>query len=160
MVIVYCCLFLSKQHTAGFILRKITISKRPIRRSARTDGVVFQRPHRLHWNIVIRFYIRRAPPGPQGVGGQDMPISQFLNGDRFDPETRRVLGIAFEMTCIALQTEGCDDFVKQAIAAKIIELDMRGQRDRWQSQAERLAALATPPATPPEWQSWWRWPTR
>ena len=36
--------------------------------------------------------------------------------------------------------------------------DIRQQRDRWQSQAERLAALpAPPPATPPERQSWWRW---
>ena len=58
-----------------------------------------------------------------------MPISQFLNGDRFDPETRRVLEIAFEMTCIALRTEGCDDFVKQAIAAKIIELAKAGERN-------------------------------
>jgi hypothetical protein len=58
-----------------------------------------------------------------------MPISQFLNGDRFDLETRRVLGIAFEMTCIALRTEGCDDFVKQAIAAKIIELAKAGERN-------------------------------
>jgi hypothetical protein len=35
--------------------------------------------------------------------------------------------------------------------------DMRGQRDRWQSQAERLAALPAPPATPPKRQSWWQW---
>jgi hypothetical protein len=37
--------------------------------------------------------------------------------------------------------------------------DMRHQRDRWQSQAERLAALPSPPppATPPKRQSWWQW---
>ena len=57
-----------------------------------------------------------------------MSISQFLDDDHLDPETRRVLGIAFEMTCIALRTEGCDDFVKQAIAAKIIELAKAGER--------------------------------
>ena len=58
-----------------------------------------------------------------------MSISQFLDDDHLDPETRRVLGIAFEMTCIALRTEGCDDFVKQAIAAKIIELAKAGERN-------------------------------
>ena len=56
-----------------------------------------------------------------------MPISPFLNGNRFDPETRRVLGFAFEMVCIALRVEGSDDFVKQAIAAKIIELAKAGE---------------------------------
>jgi hypothetical protein len=34
--------------------------------------------------------------------------------------------------------------------------DMRQQRDRWQSQAERLAALPAPPTTPPPLTRW-RW---
>jgi hypothetical protein len=34
----------------------------------------------------------------------------------------RVLGVAFEMVCIALRAEQSDDLVKQAIAAKIIAL--------------------------------------
>ena len=38
-----------------------------------------------------------------------MPIGPFLNGARFDPETKRVLGVAFEMVCIAVRTEGSDD---------------------------------------------------
>ena len=58
-----------------------------------------------------------------------MPITPFLNGARFDPETRRVLGIAFEMACIALRTEDSDDFVKQAIATKIIDLARAGERN-------------------------------
>ena len=58
-----------------------------------------------------------------------MPITPFLNGERFDPETKRVLGVAFEMVCIALQIEGADDFVKQAIAAKIISLAKGGERN-------------------------------
>ena len=58
-----------------------------------------------------------------------MPIGPFLNGERLDPETRRVLGIAFEMVCIALRTEGSDDFVKQAIATKIIDLARAGERN-------------------------------
>ena len=58
-----------------------------------------------------------------------MPIGPFLNGERLDPETRRVLGIAFEMVCIALRTEDSDDFVKQAIATKIIDLARAGERN-------------------------------
>jgi hypothetical protein len=29
-----------------------------------------------------------------------MPITPFLNGERFDPETRRVLGIALELDAV------------------------------------------------------------
>ena len=58
-----------------------------------------------------------------------MPIRQFLNGKRFDPETTRVLGVAFELVRIALRTEEGDDFVKQAIAEKIINLAKAGERN-------------------------------
>jgi hypothetical protein len=58
-----------------------------------------------------------------------MPITPFLNGEQFDPETRRVLGVALEMTCIALRTGDCDDGVRQAIASKIIELAKAGERN-------------------------------
>jgi hypothetical protein len=58
-----------------------------------------------------------------------MPITPFLNGERFDPEGRRVLGVAFEMVCIALRAEESDDFVKQAIASKIIALARAGERN-------------------------------
>jgi hypothetical protein len=58
-----------------------------------------------------------------------MPITPFLNGEQFDPETRRILGVALEMTCIALRTGDCDDGVRQAIASKIIELAKAGERN-------------------------------
>ena len=58
-----------------------------------------------------------------------MPITLFLNGERPNPETKRVLGVAFEMTCIALRAEDSDDSVKQAIAAKIIDLAKAGERN-------------------------------
>jgi hypothetical protein len=58
-----------------------------------------------------------------------MPIIPFLNGERPDPETKRVLGIAFEMTCIALRAENSDDFVNQAIATKVINLARGGERN-------------------------------
>ena len=50
-----------------------------------------------------------------------MPIMPFLNGRQFDPEALRILGLAFEQVCIALQVETSDDDVKQAIANKVIE---------------------------------------
>jgi hypothetical protein len=50
-----------------------------------------------------------------------MPIMPFLNGRQFDPEALRILGLAFEQVCIALQVETSDDDVKQAMANKVIE---------------------------------------
>jgi hypothetical protein len=50
-----------------------------------------------------------------------MSIMPFLNGRQFDPEALRILGLAFEQVCIALQVETSDDDVKQAIANKVIE---------------------------------------
>jgi hypothetical protein len=58
-----------------------------------------------------------------------MPITPFLNGQKFDAETRRVLGVAFEVVCIALRTEDCDDDVKECIASQIIELASDGERN-------------------------------
>jgi hypothetical protein len=57
-----------------------------------------------------------------------MPIRPFLNGEKFDEETTRVLGVAFELTCIALRVGDCADDVKQAIANKIIALAKSGER--------------------------------
>ena len=50
-----------------------------------------------------------------------MPITPFLNGRQFDPEALRILGLAFDQVCIALQVETSDDDVRQAIANKVIE---------------------------------------
>jgi hypothetical protein len=57
-----------------------------------------------------------------------MPITPYLNGERFDSETKRVLGVAFEMICVGLRTGECADDVKQAIANKVIELAKAGER--------------------------------
>ena len=50
-----------------------------------------------------------------------MSITPFLDGERFDLESERVLRVAFEMVCIALRTGDSDDDVKEAIAKKVIE---------------------------------------
>ena len=41
-----------------------------------------------------------------------MPIRPFLNGERFDPEALRILGVAFAQVAIALRIGDCDDDVK------------------------------------------------
>jgi len=58
-----------------------------------------------------------------------LPITPYLNGERFDPEIMRVLGVAFGLVCIALQVEGSGDDVKQAIANKVIDLAKAGERN-------------------------------
>ena len=58
-----------------------------------------------------------------------MPIIPFLNGERFDPESTRVLSVALEMVCIAPRTRDCDDDIKQAIATKLIALFKAGERN-------------------------------
>ena len=44
-------------------------------------------------------------------------------------ESKRVLSVALEMVCIALQVGDCDDGVKQAIATKLIALVKAGERN-------------------------------
>jgi hypothetical protein len=58
-----------------------------------------------------------------------MPVTPYLNGQQFDPEIMRVLGVAFGLVCIALQVEGSGDDVKQAIANKVIEFAKTGTRN-------------------------------
>jgi hypothetical protein len=73
-----------------------------------------------------------------------MLISQFLDGERFDEETRRVLGIAFEMTCIALRVGHSTDDVRQAVADKIIALAKAGERNPDRLCEEVLKDIRTP----------------
>jgi hypothetical protein len=50
-----------------------------------------------------------------------VPITQFLDSSKFDPETRRVIGVAFEMTRAALQLGDQTD-LNERIAKRIVEL--------------------------------------
>ena len=52
-----------------------------------------------------------------------MPIRAYLEGHKFDPETTRLMGIAFEMALVALErTDGPVNPTRDAVAQKIIEL--------------------------------------
>ena len=76
-----------------------------------------------------------------------MPIRAYLQGHRFDAETVRLLGIAFEMAIVTLQKgDGMVSPTRDVIAQKIIELAKAGERD-----PERLcdrALTATQPVAP------------
>jgi hypothetical protein len=78
-----------------------------------------------------------------------MPITPFLNGERFDAETRRILGLALEMSCIALHIGDCADDVRQAIADKIIALAKAGERNPDVLCERALQHIRQPPAVDP-----------
>ena len=58
-----------------------------------------------------------------------MPIRSRLNGQRFDPETIRVMGLAYEMSLIALRLTDRGDIANDVVAHKIIEHAKTGERD-------------------------------
>jgi hypothetical protein len=58
-----------------------------------------------------------------------MPISQFLGNSKFDPETKRIVGLAFEMTRLALGLADRGDIANEMIAKRIIELAKAGERN-------------------------------
>jgi hypothetical protein len=58
-----------------------------------------------------------------------MQITPFLNGERIDQESRRVLSVALEMVCIVLRTGDRDEGVKQVIATKLVALAKAGERN-------------------------------
>jgi hypothetical protein len=73
-----------------------------------------------------------------------MPIRPFLHGTKFDAETTRVMGVAFEMARAALRSEGLGD---EIVARKIIELAQAGERNPdllCEKALERLRAEQSP----------------
>jgi hypothetical protein len=61
--------------------------------------------------------------------GHPMPITIYLEDQKFDPETKRVMGIAFEMTRAALRLTDLDDLVVAMVAKRIIELAKTGEHN-------------------------------
>ena len=56
-----------------------------------------------------------------------MPITPYLGDFDVDPETKRVLGVALEMTRVSLGL--ADDFANGIIAMRIVELAKAGERN-------------------------------
>ena len=82
-----------------------------------------------------------------------MPIRPYLDGHRFDAETTRLMGIAFETAVVALQRpDGIGEPLREAIAHKIIDLAKAGERDPERLCEAALVALRsgdTPALTDP-----------
>jgi hypothetical protein len=58
-----------------------------------------------------------------------MPIRPHLKGQKFDPETIRVMGLAFEMALVALRLADRGDPANAVVAHKVIDLAKAGERD-------------------------------
>jgi hypothetical protein len=58
-----------------------------------------------------------------------MTIIPYLDGFKFDRETKRIIGVAFEMTCAALRLTDRDDLLVAMVAKRIIELAREGKRN-------------------------------
>jgi hypothetical protein len=58
-----------------------------------------------------------------------MPIAQFLDSSKFDPETKRVIGVAFEMVREALRLGHQDNLINETVAKRIIEHAKTGELD-------------------------------
>jgi hypothetical protein len=56
-----------------------------------------------------------------------MPITPYLDDFNVDPETKRVLGVALEMTRVSLGL--ADNFANGIIAKQIVELAKTGERN-------------------------------
>jgi hypothetical protein len=66
-------------------------------------------------------------PDSIAVGGVFMSITSYLGDFDVDPETKRVLDVALEMTRVSLGL--ADDFANGIIAKRIIELAEVGERN-------------------------------
>jgi hypothetical protein len=58
---------------------------------------------------------------PLPIAARIRPIAQFLDTSEFDPETKRVMAVAFEMARAALQL-GDQSILWERIVKRIIEL--------------------------------------
>lgn len=58
-----------------------------------------------------------------------MPIRPYLQGQAFDPDTVRVMGVAFENACKELGIVDNRDAVTKIIARTVIDMAQRGYRD-------------------------------
>jgi len=63
------------------------------------------------------------------VAERRMPIRPHLNGQRFDPETIRVMGLAYEMALVALRLADRGDLANEVLAHRIMDLAKGGERD-------------------------------
>jgi hypothetical protein len=76
-----------------------------------------------------------------------MPIAPYLDGHKFDPETKRIMGVAFEIARAALRLQDRTDPIVALVAHKIIELAKSGERNPDLLCEQALAGIAKQPPT-------------
>jgi hypothetical protein len=76
-----------------------------------------------------------------------MPLTIYLEGQHIDPEARRIAGIAFELTRIALNLEEGTDPLLELVAKKIIARAQAGELDADRLCKETLAAVGRNPSS-------------
>ena len=87
-----------------------------------TNGLWPIAPSTISWNIAF------AGSAPLPIGAS-MPIRPYLNGQKFDPELIRIMGVAFEMAAVAVRVNKRTDLTSDEIARKIIAHASAGERD-------------------------------
>lgn len=69
-----------------------------------------------------------------------MPGLRLIEGASFDPETIRLMGLAYEQACLTL---GADNIAaRELVAKRIIEAARRGERDLTKLAAYGIDGLA------------------
>jgi hypothetical protein len=58
-----------------------------------------------------------------------MALRTYLDDQSFDPETVRLMGVAFEIALATLRPSDYADPLREVVAQKIIELTKAGERD-------------------------------
>jgi hypothetical protein len=85
-----------------------------------------------------------------------MPIRSHLDGQTFDAQTLRIIGLSYEMALVSLRLVDRGDISNDVVAHKIIDLAKAGERDPVQlceavlQQWSRAAAHIAPPIVPRE----------
>jgi len=74
---------------------------------------------------IMKLHANRSLPKISSEGG--MSITPYLGDFEANPETKRVLGVALEMTRVSLGLE--DNFADGIIARRIVELAKAGERN-------------------------------
>jgi hypothetical protein len=70
-----------------------------------------------------------------------MPIRQFLDGHKFDPDTILIMGVGFEMARASTKLLDRPDIAHAAIAKQIIALAQAGERNVDQLCDQALALV-------------------
>lgn len=74
-----------------------------------------------------------------------MPLTPFLRGQAFDPETLKNMGDAFTQACEALGLKDRKDGLTELVAAHIIELAQRGVHTKTALYCDTIRQFAPRP---------------